>query len=116
MLTQASVHPADLLTQATVSDTEEGSKRLNTFEQYLEIYHRGVSIGNLKVTNSPGYWRVKGGCPGGENCQHAFRSTMGSCNGRELTIYFVEYGKRDGRGKFLSPFEEWRRWKLRDGL
>lgn len=79
-------------------------------ETYLKFYHPNIDINDLEITDTKGYWRVKGGCKGGDECSHAFRSALGSCGGGELTISFSEHG-RDEKGRFLRPYREWEKWR-----
>lgn len=62
---------------------------------------------DLEPSPAPGYWRVKGGCPGGERCTHAFRGALGPCaGGVDLTVYYRD-PTRDARGRFASPYRTW---------
>lgn len=62
----------------------------------------------LEPTETPGYWRVKGGCPGGNNCRHAFRGVLGPCDGgTKLTRSYRDSYRENGR--FVSPYRTWRK-------
>ena len=79
------------------------------FEWYIWNYY-GYRPDELEITNVPGVWRVIEGCPGGGDCKHAFRIAGLVCDGKkELTVSYTEWGKRDKRGRFVSPYREWRR-------
>lgn len=80
-----------------------------TLAQHLSIYHSRLSVKDLEPTATPGYWRVRGGCPGGANCIHAFRGALGACEGSTpLTISYAEWGARDARGRYVDPYREWK--------
>lgn len=80
-------------------------------ESFLKLHHPHLTVDDLEITDSRGNWRVKAGCPGGENCRHAFRGYIGPCDGgTELIVHFAEYG-RDAKGRFLRPYREWERMK-----
>jgi len=88
-----------------VIDVNTARQRLQSF---LDLNHRGVQVGDLDITDTPGYWKVRSGCSGGQHCRHAFRGELGPCDGTtELTIYFAEHG-RDSKGRFLRPYRVWR--------
>ena len=79
-----------------------------SFEAHLRTYH-GYSLDEVEPTPSRGYWVVKAGCPGGQQCKHAFRIAGGTCRGDvRLTVYFQDPDYRDARGRFLSPYRTWR--------
>ena len=89
------------------------SERLvGQFLEWLKWNHSDISPDMLERTNTPGYWRVRGGCPGGERCVHAFRGALGPCDGGvELTISYAEHGKRDRKGRFIKPYRAWEAWR-----
>jgi len=81
-----------------------------SFESYIRLYHPNIDPNTLETTASKGYWRVKGGCPGGAQCVHAFRGALGAFDGTvELTVSYAEHGVRDGQGRFVRPHREWER-------
>jgi len=84
-------------------------KAIERFERYIRNRHN-LTLDDVVIANVPGFWDVKEPCPGGENCRHAYRGYIGSCDGGGLTIYFVEHG-RDERGRFLSPTRAWKEIK-----
>lgn len=64
---------------------------------------------DVVLSDVPGYWRVKEPCPGGKQCRHAFRGALGPCaGGGTLTLKYAEYGLRNERGQFVSPYRYWR--------
>lgn len=80
---------------------------MDDFEWFLRNYHPHLTVADLELTDTRGYWRVKGGCLGGEACRHAFRGEFGPCQGGgELTLYFIQPG-RDSLGRFLRPYRYW---------
>jgi len=84
---------------------------VSQFAYFLKRHHPNIRPDMLERASSPGYWRVKGGCPGGNDCCHAFRGALGPCDGGgELTIYFAEHGKRDIKGRFVRPYRTWEAW------
>lgn len=93
------------------------SKRLvERFLGWLKWNHPGITPDMLERASTPGYWRVKDKCPGGERCRHAFRGVMGPCDGDvELTISFSEHGQRDAKGRFVKPYRAWEAWRKLHG-
>lgn len=78
------------------------------FVSYLDLYYN-LKPEDVEISDTPGSWRVKKLCPGGEECRHAFRIALGPCSGgRETFIYYAEHGARE-KGRFVSPFREWKR-------
>jgi hypothetical protein len=76
---------------------------------HLQHNYPEVALEDLEPTPVPGYWRVKGGCPGGADCRHAYRDAIGPCDGgHPLTIPYMEPGARDHRGRYVSPYRVWR--------
>ena len=73
------------------------------------------SVDEVERTEIPGYWELKQGCFGGDQCRHAFRGALGSCSGGKLTFFFSEHGKRDGQGRFVKPFRAWVAWGVMYG-
>lgn len=78
---------------------------------YLRMHHPTLTAEELEITDTPGFWRVKGGCPGGDDCKHAFRGALGRCAGGDLTVYVAEPRVRDRHGRFVSPYRIWREAK-----
>lgn len=84
-------------------------EEIRILEDYLLYYHN-LKIEDVEITNQPGYWKVKKGCPGGNKCRHAYRGALGPCKGGdELIIHFDEYGKRDKNGRFIDKFRVWKK-------
>lgn len=80
---------------------------------YFRWKHRIESVDDIEITDIPGYWQIKAGCPGGENCRHASRIAGMCCDGtRPLTIYFAEHGVRDAQGRFVKPHRAWQAWRV----
>ncbi len=79
---------------------------------HFRIHYGIENPGQVRRTSTPGYWEVVGGCPGGENCKHAYRGVLGSCDGDQLTLYFAEHNPiaRDENGRFASPYRAWYAW------
>ncbi len=74
------------------------------------IYLRDMRLkpDDVEMTDSKGYWAVKGGCRGGLECRHAFRGELGPCEGgTRLTIYYAEHGVRERNGRWVSPYRIW---------
>jgi hypothetical protein len=72
-----------------------------------------LSLDDVQIASSRGYWELKELCPGGERCKHAFRGYIGPCSGGgRLSIHYATYGKRDGNGRFLSPYLVWDHFKI----
>ncbi len=90
----------------------ELSGLVSRLRSYLDLYHPHIKIDDLEISDSKGYWRVKGGCKGGINCTHAFRRALGPCEGKtDLTISFSEHGKRDENGRWINPYRVWEAWR-----
>jgi hypothetical protein len=82
-------------------------KDLSPLGRYLRLYHPRYTEADLEPAQSRGNWRVKGGCPGGKDCRHAFRGALGPCaGGGDLIISFSQPG-RDEKGRFLRPYRYW---------
>lgn len=90
-------------------DWDKATERSAAFIQYMRTYHPHLDPLLLIPAESRGYWEVPGGCPGGEQCRHAFRAALGPCQGgTAMSVSFFEHG-RDDRGRFVRPYREWER-------
>lgn len=79
---------------------------MRRFEDLLRSL--GLSPQDVVPADGKGYWRVKGGCKGGEQCRHAFRGELGPCDGKVgLTLSYGEHGVRDQRGRWVRPYRVW---------
>lgn len=80
-----------------------------TFEAHL-FWKHNLTPDAVELADTEGYWTVKGGCPGGDKCKHAWRPVLGACEpGTRITIRYAEWGARDAKGRFVSPYREWHR-------
>ena len=73
-------------------------------EQYFNL-HYGVSLSDLEITETPGYWRDKKAKihPG-----HPLHGCL-FCEGPfKATYYYSDSGRCCKTGKFLSPHRTWR--------
>lgn len=80
----------------------------DTLADFLRFQHPDLTVDMLEPTDSRGYWRVIGGCKGGDQCTHAWRGVLPACDGGvELTVSFNEIGKRHPNGRYVRPFRVW---------
>lgn len=89
---------------------QELDKLVSHAMEYFHVRYGITDRRQVRRADSPGYWEVLGGCPGGADCKHAFRGTVGSCDdGSRLTIHFEEHNAREN-GRFVSPRRAWYAW------
>ncbi|MFZ2411565.1 MAG: hypothetical protein WAW23_08350 [Candidatus Methanoperedens sp.] len=82
---------------------EEATKIVNDYFQL----HYGISLSDLEITETPGYWRSKKPCDP-NTCHSPIHSTLFNEGGIKHTYSFNERGKRDERSLLVPPFRCWR--------
>jgi hypothetical protein len=80
--------------------------------RHLRWHYRSVDLGDLEVTEVPGYWRRKTPCGGQGKC----RSPLHGCTGNEgpvhHTVRFLD-PDRGLSGRFTSPYRTWQAFRER---
>ena len=83
-----------------INKLEEALKRVNW---YLETYYR-ITIGQVEITDTPGYWRSKKPSFNYSLTEKPFYCTYSFY---DTDLYLYNSG-RDKRGRFISPYTTWR--------
>jgi len=81
-------------------------------ENYLKLYHRNITIDDLEITDTKGYWRIKkpcGGLKGG--CRNQIHTTLFNEGPIQHTISYFD-NTRDSNGRFTSPYKTWNALRL----
>ena len=80
---------------------------LENLKMYLSIYYPNITIDDLVITDSKGYFRMKKKCGGKGVCNNMIHSCLFNEGGIQHTIYFTDDTKDCKTGRFLSPYRTW---------
>lgn len=78
-------------------------------EFFLKLRY-GLSVADIEITETPGYWRVKTPCDGRGKCNHPLHGVMFNEGGLSHTVRYLDSG-RNRHGQFESPYKTWELWK-----
>jgi hypothetical protein len=68
-----------------------------------------LSLLDVVPSETPGYYTQKRNCGGrAGGCNHPLHSCVFNEGGCHHTCYVAFHGRRDSRGRWVSPFAEWR--------
>ena len=70
--------------------------------------YRGLTLADVEILDSPGYWEIKEPCGGRGACSSPVHQAFGWDAPVKHTVTFTEHGRRDERGRFVSPYRAWR--------
>lgn len=76
------------------------------FAIFLFTKH-GLTIDDVEVTDTKGYWKRKKFCGGLGVCRESIHSCIGNEGPIQHTIYYVERYSSVKRGRFVSPYTTW---------
>lgn len=85
-------------------DVDEAKQKLI---DYLNLYHRKVSIDDLIITDTPGYFRLKKKCGGRGICNNPIHTFLFNEGGIFHTISFFDNARDKTNGRFISPYRTW---------
>ena len=77
---------------------------------FLQIRY-GLSVTDIEITETPGYWRIKIPCGGRGKCDHPLHGVMFNEGGCHHTVRYTDAG-RNRQGQFESPYKTWELWKM----
>lgn len=81
---------------------EEANKML---ADYLRLYHSPLTLDEIEITDTKGYWRIKKLC--GIDCHHPIHLCLGCRDRMHHTVYFTQHHRND-KGQFRSPYRVWK--------
>lgn len=76
------------------------------FDTYLKFFHPGITINDLEISDTPGYWRLKKPCLGYPQCRHPIHRCLFEEGPTYHTISYFDT-KRDETGRYISPYATW---------
>lgn len=74
---------------------------------YLKYHHRGITIDDLTITKTKGYFRLKKKCGGKGVCNHQIHTCLFNEGRTHHTISFFDDTRDRSTGKYLSPYRTW---------
>jgi hypothetical protein len=80
----------------------------NNLSRYLRIYFPKLTIDDLEISDSRGYWYIKKPCGGREGgCTNMIHTTLFNEGSMQHTISYTD-DFRGRNGKFKSIYETWK--------
>ncbi len=70
--------------------------------------YRGLTLDEVRITSTPGYWEKLEPCGGAGECPSPLHWCFGCKGPVRHTVSFAEWGVRDKRGRFVSPHRAWK--------
>ena len=85
----------------------EIEEAIENLKRYLSIYYPHITIDDLTITESRGYFRMKKKCGGKSVCNNMIHTCLFNEGGIHHTISFTDDGRDYKTGRFLSPYRTW---------
>lgn len=91
-------------------DRMDAERMIENFKRFLSS--QSLTLADVDISDTKGFWYVKDGCKGGEQCRHAFRGELGPCDGKgKLIVSYSEHGLRERNGRWIRPYRVWEEMK-----